>query len=134
MAVFVTRNIPRGDHDCVNRGGDSMQLPVNPGHQIESVASLLVDEQVEIAEGIHVAAGRAAAEDDLLRIGYFDNAPDDLVQRVLIKHFLTHNWRVSPCSGGDLFPCSWPDKVYDSPCLLLTFLEILLSPDLLRQV
>ena len=62
-----------------------MQLAVDPGHQIERVRTLLDDEQVDVAVAGHVASGGGSEEDNLLPLGYLYNAPDDVVQRLLVK-------------------------------------------------
>ena len=78
---------PGGDDDRINRYTDPVQFPVDPGHEIELVRTLFDDdEEVDVAVGSRGAPGRGPEENDFLRPGHPCNPPDDVVQRLLIKH------------------------------------------------
>lgn len=55
------------------------------------------NEQIDVAMAVHLAASGGPEEDDLLRLRHLYNAPNDVVQRLLVKHPLVHG--LSPTSA-----------------------------------
>ena len=77
--TFEAAGYTRPVTGIVDRGAHPVQPLVNLAHEVERVSPLLDDEQVEIAMAGHVSARCRAKEHDPLRIGDFDNAPNDFV-------------------------------------------------------
>ncbi len=84
--VAVPLHICRRYHDYVKSLTQPPEFP--PDFYTELVPvnrPLNDDQQVDVAVGAHLAAGRRAEQDDLDGVGDLDNAPDDLLELFLLR-------------------------------------------------
>src|SRR5437762_2108442 len=68
----------RDDHD-IDRRTRAVQVTINgPGEASAMELASLDDQKIDITVGSHLAARRRPEQNDLLRLGHLDDAPDDV--------------------------------------------------------
>ena len=101
MAVSVSSHVGGRHHDYVYSRMLAPQTSMNASRHRRAILHVGDYQQVYVAVRSHLAAGGGAEQDDPLRSGDLDEAPDDLVQRTGIER------RIAPASPivPDAFTC-----------------------------
>src|SRR5262249_51988875 len=97
MAIAIAVNVLRGDNDDVHRLSHPVHVLINLPCQLESMPTGIDHQQIDITVRSHLSPGGRAKEDNLLRLRYFDDASDDLVQRLLSDGLFLLHRRYTPC-------------------------------------
>ena len=86
MAIAESLDILRGYDDRIDCGPDALQIPIDAAHEFKSPA-VPDDEQVDVIGNVEPIPGGGPEENYLLRLDRINDAPDYIVQSLLIDHW-----------------------------------------------